>query len=248
MYQSENNVRTIILHYHLFKNAGTSLDHVLKENFGAAWVTKEFRNANGPQGNTPQLEAWIKENPEAVVFSSHTIMGPLPQIEGVRIVSVMLLRDPIDRIKSAYRFESKQQIDGFGPMLARHTDFEGYVRVRLTMGHDRQCRNFQTHRLASLVPGPEPELERALEGLKQLAIVGLVSDFSDTLKRLTAAIDAEYPDFSWVEERRNVSKVEGSKAGENSSIQALLEQANSDDITVLEAAMRMLEKASNLDS
>jgi hypothetical protein len=38
-------MKTVFLHYHLFKNAGASLDAALKENFSDAdneWVTKEF--------------------------------------------------------------------------------------------------------------------------------------------------------------------------------------------------------------
>ena len=38
-------MKTVILHYHLFKNAGTSLDAAFKENFSeesGEWVTKEF--------------------------------------------------------------------------------------------------------------------------------------------------------------------------------------------------------------
>jgi len=38
--------RTILIHYHLFKNAGTSLDAVLKENFGDKWITREFDRKN----------------------------------------------------------------------------------------------------------------------------------------------------------------------------------------------------------
>lgn len=224
-------MRTVILHYHLFKNAGTSLDQVLKSNFGPAWVTQEFPSSGRPEGNTPLVEAWIRDNPQAAAFSSHTMMGPLPQIDGVRVISVMMLRDPIARIKSAYRFEHKQQAETFGSVLAKHTDLEGYVKVRLSLPHDRQCRNFQTHRLASLAPGPEPELERAQNALNLLSVVGLVSDFGGTLERLAKVIAEPFPNFSWQEVHSNRSHKDELDAPD--SLDILLAEANADDLALL---------------
>lgn len=221
-------MRTVILHYHLFKNAGTSLDQVLKDNFGKAWVTREFPGQN----NMAQVEAWIRDTPEAVAFSSHTMMGPLPQIENVRIVSVMLLRDPIERIKSAYRFERTQAAETFGAVLAKHTDLEGYVRVRLSMPHDRQCRNFQTWRLASLVPGEGPELERAKAALGRLSVVGQVEDFTATLERLAAELTEPFPEFTWEEVHSNRSRKD--EVDVQDALDALLAQVNAGDLELLE--------------
>ena len=96
-------MRTVVLHYHLFKNAGTSVDRILQDNFANTWVTEEFPASGG--NNTDRVEAWIADTPDAVAFSSHTMMGPLPAVPGVRVIPVMLLRDPVARIRSAYRFE-----------------------------------------------------------------------------------------------------------------------------------------------
>ncbi len=112
--------RTVVLHYHLFKNAGTSLDEILKRNFGARWVTREFSMTGGD--NSAELAKWITEEEDAVAFSTHTGIGPVPEVPGVRIVTIMLLRDPISRIRSAYRFERSQRADTFGARLAKETD------------------------------------------------------------------------------------------------------------------------------
>ena len=49
--------RFLILHYHLFKNAGTSVDSVLKKNFGKLWEDIEFSSAwpGRPCEGDPQL-------------------------------------------------------------------------------------------------------------------------------------------------------------------------------------------------
>jgi hypothetical protein len=44
MSQLPSSSRNVILHFHLFKNAGTSLDALLKENFPTQWLTKEFES------------------------------------------------------------------------------------------------------------------------------------------------------------------------------------------------------------
>ena len=205
---------------------------MLKQNFGDRWVTREFRGQN----NTAEVEEWILSEPEAVAFSSHTMMGPLPQIDGANIVSIMLLRDPIARIKSAYRFERDQQADTFGAVLAKHTDLEGYVKVRLSLPHDRQCRNFQTHRLASLVPGPEPEVERAKRAMEKLTVLGLVEDFDRALKDLGIVIRATYPAFKYTEQFLNVSSGSQAKDVASPLLEQLLNTANESDLGLVKAA------------
>lgn len=223
-------MRTILLHYHLFKNAGTSLDHLLQANFADQWVTREFPGQN----NTAQVRQWIEDTPDAVAFSSHTMMGPLPQVPGVRILSVMLLRDPIARIRSAYRFEHKQVSDGFGAVLARHTSYDGYVRVRLAMPWDRQCRSFQTWRLASLVPGEASELERAKQATERLSLVGRVEAFDGFLEQLQALVEPVYPDFRLNSVHSNRSDAMTSKTTQDDpDLLNLLQEANADDLSLL---------------
>jgi len=224
-------VRTIILHYHLFKNAGTSLDRILQRNFPDQWVTQEFRGIN----NTADVIRWIDANPDAVAFSSHTMMGPLPRIPDVQVFSVMLLRDPVARIRSAYRFERNQQAETLGAVLAKHTDLEGYVRVRLAMPGDRQCNNFQTFRLASLVPGHDPEIERARLALDHLSLVGKVEAFGHSLETLTERLSPWFPDFDAGDEvHANASAPSKTATPEDGALTELLTSVNSDDRTLIE--------------
>lgn len=186
--------RTIILHNHLFKNAGTSIDAILKANFGDYWVSREFPMMNG--NNTIDVEKWILETPEAIAFSSHTIMGPLPVIEGVEVISLVLLRDPIERVKSAYRFERKQKANTWGAKLAKIHDFDGYLRARLARENDRQCKNFQTYRLSSLINSRLPELARAKAALHEISLVGRVEMLQDFLNNLERELSKRFMGFT----------------------------------------------------
>jgi hypothetical protein len=187
--------RTVILHYHLFKNAGTSFDGILKRNFPGKWRSTEFNGGN----NSSAVADWITANPDAIAFSSHTATGPVPVIPGVQVVSVLFLRDPVARIRSAYQFERRQTVardnDRMGVHLAAKTDFEGYVRGRLAVPGDRQCRNFHAARLAGFVRRSAPELERAIEGLAALSFIGEVEQFGRGMRRFAELIRPVWPAF-----------------------------------------------------
>ena len=201
-------MRKVILHYHLFKNAGTSLDAAFKENFkGDEWVTAEFPAQ--PAKNREMVKQWIIDNPQAKCFSSHSAMLPPPKIDGVKVLPVIFLRHPIDRIASAYEFEKKQGGDGFGAVLARNTDFKGYVETRLAISNDRQCRNFHMQRLASMFGEKEgDEFTRAKMALKKLPFVGLVENFSGSLERLEVWLKSEgFNDVQIKPVEKNVSRM-----------------------------------------
>ncbi|WP_323718693.1 sulfotransferase family 2 domain-containing protein [Paracoccus aminovorans] len=225
--------RVIVFHYHLFKNAGTSLDRLLKDNFGNRWLTREFGLAS--QNNTPEVEGWISSTPDGIAYSTHTAMGPFPVVRDVTIIPIIFLRDPIERILSAYRFERKQQADTWGTRLAREHDLNGYVRARLARPNDRQCRNFYAHRLASLASSDGPELERATRGLSLLnsvGVVGRVESFDAALSRLSARLVSHFPDFSWRSTRANVSD-RGDEDEISQDVLDLLRSTNQDDYQLL---------------
>lgn len=220
--------RTVILHYHLFKNAGTSVDQILKQNFGTRWVTREFPT----QGfnNSDMLADWIRDEPDAVAFSTHTGFGPIPKIDGVRVITVMMLRDPVARIRSAYRFERNQNADTYGANLAKESNFEAYVRTRLDIPHDRQCRNFHAHRLASMIPGTTPELGRARQAMQVVDVLGDVAHFNASMSKLEQAIIDTYPDFRWSSVQANISNSDKKPEPETSEFSVLLNEANKDDL------------------
>jgi len=184
-------LRKVILHYHLFKNAGTSLDAAFKENFSeekGEWVTKEFPNQ--PAANREQVRQWILDNPQAKCFSSHTALFPVPEFDDIEVFPVIFIRHPLDRIASAYTFEAKQKVDTFGSVLARNTSLEGYISVRLSLTQDRQCRNYHTFRLATCTQkSQEAELLSALTTMESLPFVGLVEQYNQSTERLNIALN-----------------------------------------------------------
>ena len=67
--------RPIIIHYHFFKNAGTSVDAVLQRNFGAGWASREYP----PRSTSDVARDFLAANPHIVALSSHTLPLPPPR-------------------------------------------------------------------------------------------------------------------------------------------------------------------------
>jgi len=178
--------RKIILHYHLFKNAGTSVDHSLKANFRGHWHAQEGK-ASG--WHSAEVTDYLLAHTEIKVLSSHTAMMPVPVIDGVNIYPVIFIRHPIDRVRSIYDFERKQTDVTEGSKMAKITDLCGFVEWRLQRKGDRSIRNFQTHRFAAAIAESQTasklsEEARALLAIDALPFVGIVEQYDRSLARL----------------------------------------------------------------
>ncbi len=198
-------MRKIIFHYHLFKNAGTSVDAILKKNFPGRWVSREFPPTADNQQQ--RVAEWIQANPNAIVFSSHTALLPPPQIDGVEIFPIIFIRHPIDRIASAYHFEKKQQSENKSAVLAKSTDLSGYIDGHLVNENDYQCRNFQSKRLAKYFMGSHEDIgPLALQSLERLPFVGLVEDFGQSIQILADWLTPHFPNFNPVVMVKNAQR------------------------------------------
>jgi hypothetical protein len=196
-------VRQLVLHYHLFKNAGTSVDEVLKGNFGDRWANAEFQ-VRRRQPNVHLIEQWLLDHPDVQALSSHTANFPLPRLEGLRVAPIIFVRHPLDRIHSAYEFERRQNADTPGAKLARESDFPTYVRGRLARS-DNQCSEFQATRFAALpTEGGGTLADRALRAVDALPFVGLVEAFAPSMQRLEAVLRQTFPDFRAFGAKANV--------------------------------------------
>jgi hypothetical protein len=178
--------RVVLIHYHLFKNAGTSVDEALKRAFPDGWAAYERSERIGPS----ELAAFILGHPALKAVSSHNAWFPPPRAPGLDVIPVVFLRHPLDRVRSVYDFERSQGAEGPGARIAHTTDIRGYVRWRLSHmgGADRTIRDFQTMRLAPAGEGTD-ELECAMDATGRLPFVGLVEAFGRSLRSLQAILE-----------------------------------------------------------
>lgn len=202
-------VRKLLLHYHIFKNAGTSLDSVLKRNFGETWREIEF-NEPAPAHAT-RIREFILDHPDLSAISSHTLMAAVPEIDGVEILPLVFLRHPVDRIKSVYEFEHVQQAETEGAQRAKELDLVGYLEWRWEHPRDRVCRDSQAYRLAQMMAGEVPQDERraAFAALDRLPFVGLVEAFDGSMLELERLAKVLFPAFRRFEAWENANRERG---------------------------------------
>ncbi|MEJ8572068.1 sulfotransferase family 2 domain-containing protein [Microbaculum marinum] len=215
--------RKVVLHCHIFKNAGSSVDVVLKENFGARWTEKEFQT-RPRMSNADLTNGFLRTHDHYDAVSTHTgdwWFGHDDQ--DLTVLPILFLRHPLLRIRSAYSFERKQQADTLGARLAKEHDFPGYVRARLDRPNDFAFRDFQARRLAAFQSRITTDLwSTAMRALEALPFVGLVEDFEGSAKRLEAYLKPHFPDFRAYEAHRNVTDL--SNASPQDKIARLAEE------------------------
>lgn len=176
--------RSVLLHFHLFKNAGSTVDHLLEDAFGSRWCYND-KTAPDAKVTASEMEAFLLENPKIKAVSSHQVVPPLPG-GGIRILPIVILRHPIDRAYSAYRFEWGKQISLDKPTRP----FAEYVEEKFATYRIEAIDDFQTLRLANqdasayhVDPNlPDEELlGRARDFIDSLPCFGLVHRFDESL-------------------------------------------------------------------
>lgn len=185
-------MRQIIIHYHIFKNAGSTVDHMLEQTFGDRWANFD---KNIPTGriNAAELADFIQANPELAAVSSHQANLPPPEIPDVEIIPVLFLRNPLDRVRSVYEFERHQGIKS-GPISrgaehAARLSFHDYLRWRFDSTLNGVVHNHQTvwmihHPRYQRHPITDDEFELAWSRLKEMPFIGLVERFDDSIALL----------------------------------------------------------------
>jgi len=147
MYVNEKNEeRNIILHGHMFKNAGTTFDWALERNFGSKFIDHR-EDSELIRGKEEYLYQIFLENKEIKAFSSHHLNAAFPtdrKENGLNLLPIYILREPIERVLSVYLFERKQKSDSLGAINAKKKSFREYVSWRLEDGVPATIRNFQT--------------------------------------------------------------------------------------------------------
>lgn len=200
--------RSVIIHYHMFKNAGSSVDAILQHNFGDKWV--EIEGPNNKKLTPEMMVEYIKANPEIKALSSHTAQVTIPKIPGVKIIPIFFFRHPVGRIQSAYNFERKQESDAPGAVKAKELDFPDYLAWRLASTTMTSVANFHAYRLKDFKKetyNRESQYlrPRALQALKQLPFVGLVERFDESMVKYGELIKPHFPDFDIIAARANTN-------------------------------------------
>lgn len=199
--------RKVILHYHIFKNAGTSIDRMLRESYGGRWLYYD-KPEGGAKISPAEMEAFILDHPDALAFSSHQVVPPLPS-RHLEVFPIVLLRHPIDRAYSAYLFEWQKQQGGTEPVGS----FADYIAEKFRYPRRNAIEDFQAFHLANLgycdwMPATDLDdediLRHARRFLVKMGCFGIVDRYAESLRWFKKKLGPHFPDLKFVEHRENV--------------------------------------------
>jgi len=243
-------MRHILLHGHIFKNAGSTLDWSLRRSFGSAFC--QHRDDAAMRAAPQDTLAAAVADASMVALSSHNLPSPPPPLDGIAFHPVFLLRHPIERVLSVYAFERQQQAMTPGAQAAKRLNLQDYVAWRLQDDVRPVIRNFQTRFLAdgsarhALDPLSAEAVAAARQQLSDGALIGIVERYDESMVVLEEALKPLFPplDLACVPQNVTPSSARGAESA-RAQLGALWDDVlahNRDDLALYDEALAVLDR------
>lgn len=204
--------RIVLVHHHIFKNAGTTLDNSLRKVFG-----EQFSEINdeSPEGTIlpKELASYLKDNRHINAISSHHFHARLPErslidefCRDFMLVHALMVRHPIARILSMYRYYRRREVrDALGE---RAKEMLAPEFVEYLMDHCPNCvNNAQVNIMARhgyyVSPPTEEHLDIAISQFSNFGIFGLVEAYSDTMVAAEYFLNPAFEDLNLAAKQAN---------------------------------------------
>ena len=184
--RSGQGVRHVILHYHVFKNAGSTIYSILERNFGRRLVSLDSGHFNRLLADDVLL-AFLKKHSRVHAISSHHLVPPHPAHRDFVFHDILFLRNPLARLSSMYDFYRRTGTT-HDPLIAeaKCRTTADFMRL-LIEKYPQYVNNAQTNfLLARSRNAQEPALESAFRVACKATVLG-VTEFFDL-----GAVLAEY--------------------------------------------------------
>jgi hypothetical protein len=250
-------MRHILLHGHIFKNAGTTFDWSLERSLGNDFLDHRDDKLMRERGRE-HLATIIDERPTLRALSSHFLCFPFPDRADLQYHPVFFLRHPIERFRSVYAFERRQEADTRGARMAKEKSFADYVEWRLRDNVPRTIRNYQLsnltgqHNYPPSGPVPPRWREIARRRMEETACVGVVDRYDESMVVFEAALEEHFPHLDLAYIRQNITQIDAAAQIDERVEQTLAElgpladealAANALDLELYEAANGKLDAA-----
>jgi len=203
--------KPVCLHFHIFKNAGSTVDYILKKNFSTDAILLDTGKPQGILSFETVLHCFNKHYPNVKSLSSHQLRFPIPQNSGFNFLPMVFIRHPIDRAFSIFSFDKRRKDNkgATGVEMAKNLPASEYFKWSITQDERYIMKNFQVIFLSSkppLVKAETQDLKIAIERLKECKVVGVVERMDESLLYAEENLRQWFSeiDFSYVEQ--NVSE------------------------------------------
>jgi hypothetical protein len=203
--------RFVLLHYHIFKNAGSTIEDAMRRCFG-----KRFATLHGPDPNSilrgEDVAAFLVSHPDVAAISSHHVKYPKPVAPGVIVFDLCVLRDPLERLRSVYyHFRRAEPVDDLSAR-AKEMDLPSFLDL-LIRKHPHLVNDVQVNILAKGAAYTRPpgsaDLAAALAISGDMSAISVVDLFDESLVTAEHFLQPAFPSIQLEYISQNVSPAPG---------------------------------------
>ncbi len=199
--------RFVVVHYHFFKNAGSTIESILEREFGGEFATLHGLTADTELDND-QLSVFLSTHRDIKAVSSHHLRYPLPNIKNVVIFDLCFIRHPLDRLQSMYSYLRQTNTGGALCQMACRCSAAEFL-WNLADQSPHLVSNVQVLQLARsgrfTRPAGEEDLSRAIQVVRKMAIPGVVDLFDASLVAAEYFLRPAFPQINLHYTRQNVT-------------------------------------------
>jgi len=175
--------RRVVVHYHIFKNGGSTIEYILERAFPGRFATIHGGDPDAVL-DAADLAAFLDQYPGIAAVSSHHLRYPKPVIRGTVLFDCCFLRDPLARLYSSYNhFRRSDPVPPYSRWARTYNAREFAKRLIDEAPH--LASDVQVTQLANAGaftrPANDEDLERASAVVREMAMPGLVEMFDESL-------------------------------------------------------------------
>ena len=240
----------VLVHYHIFKNGGSTIDYVLEREFRS-----QFTTFHGPEPTSTLTRSDLREflvaHPSIRAVSSHHLRYPTLRDGDPQIVDICMLRHPLDRLGSVYQYLRHRHIHVDDPLCSAARKLSAPEFFRYCLENYRNwVQNVQVEWLNSASVNGSA-VQCALTELPNIALLGTLDLFDESLATWEYTLALLFPGISFHYLPQNITQSPQlnlqdrlerfrERCGEDLFYQLLL--ANADDLKLFEAASSIVNR------
>lgn len=175
--------RFILLHYHIFKNAGSTIDWILDKNFPNSVERLEAQDA-GEFVTHQEIFEFLEQHPQVSALTSHTFKLPSPIHPVFKFIEICLVRHPLDRLQSMYYYFRKITDAGLNSIKAKSFSLHDFL-AWLIESQPFMTMNSQTCIFATggdyFFPPSQSQLLTAIDRMREIKFLGIVDRFDESM-------------------------------------------------------------------
>jgi hypothetical protein len=204
--------RHVIVHFHMFKNGGSTIEAILEREFRGRYATAHGSHASSALDEL-DIAGFLGEHPGVSAMSSHHLRYPLPSIRRTVLFDWCFLRHPLDRLQSVYTYLRAEppELGLEDPILVLAQSLSAREFMNKLIDESPHfVSNAQTLLIATggafTRPLDETDLARAKETLRRMAVPGLIEIFDESLVAAEYFLGPAFPGLRLHYAAQNVSR------------------------------------------